>query len=120
MMRALLALAFTAAAVLSADARQRTVESYYFACKSAADLKAITEAVKKNDDDAFAVIAQRVFPENSCLLLNPLEVVQVVRTNRAGQSCIRRESESACFWTDKTAFRPNPEVEQWRRLRGEK
>jgi hypothetical protein len=119
-MRMLLVIAFSVAGILGASAQQRTVVSHYFACKASADLAAIIEAVKKNDDAAFGKIAERVFPENSCALLHPTEVVQVERTNSDGQQCIRRARDSVCLWTDETAFRPNPEVEQWKAKQGQK
>ena len=105
-MRTHLVLAFTLAGALSANAQQRTVTSYYFACKSPADLIGLTDAVKKNDDAEFDAIAKRVFPENSCALLVPSEIVQLERTNAAGQDCVRRKQEPVCLWTDETAFRP--------------
>jgi hypothetical protein len=122
MMRAILAFAFTIAAVLSASAQQRTIESYYFACKAPADVAALIEAVKKNDDAAFAVISKRVFlfPDSSCAMLSPKEIVQVEQTNSAGQQCVRRAQGPVCLWTDEAAFHPNPEVEQWRKMRGQK
>ena len=119
-MRVLLVIAFSVVGILGASAQQRTVESHYFACKAPADLAAIIAAVKKNDDAAFDVIAKRVFPDNSCALLYPAEVVQVERADSAGQQCVRRARDSVCLWTDETAFRPNPEVEQWRAKREQK
>src|SRR5882724_1899015 len=120
MMRAILAVVFTIAAVLSASAQPRTIESYYFACKSPADVAALIEAVKKNDDAAFGVISKRVFPDSSCAMLSPKEIVQVEQTNSAGQQCVWRAQGPVCLWTDEAAFHPNPEVEQWRKMRGVK
>jgi hypothetical protein len=106
MRKLLIAVAIALACVSAARANDRSAETYYFACKSIRDLGAITRVAGRTNDDAFAKIAARVFPQNQCTMLTPGQRVTIERTNPRGQHCVRTAFDPQCFWTDEAAFHP--------------
>jgi hypothetical protein len=108
MRRLALAIAFIAAVAGSASAEDRAVQRYYFACKSTTDLAALLGAVGKQNDDSFEKIGARVFPERTCTLIAPGDVVHLVQADQSERICVRIDSMRTddCFWTGAVAFVP--------------